>query len=119
MFDRLYKVNVYEITGSEIGEIANKFGPAIVRKGVLGPIVDAESGFEYNELEEDENGNLKMSRDRLSTCGRDLGVFKRDLTKSPTAKDIEDYNYCFPITPISEIQNAITTDLKEHHGPKR
>ena len=111
----LYKIKVYSITASNQLEY---LGDGVVRKKILGSVIDFCSDFEYAAITQDSNGLVTGIRPKmLEICGQDLVVLKNELVPKNIAPSqfVEDYiNSFFELSRIKEYQEDMINSLERY-----
>ncbi|HIT23793.1 MAG TPA: hypothetical protein IAD45_05190, partial [Candidatus Faecimonas intestinavium] len=88
---------------------------------IIGPdiVKDTVSKFPYALLEQDKSGKISGQRqDNIAQAGYDIGIYKSDILEAniATPEQIIEYNEEYPISSISEEQDALKFELTNTLG---
>lgn len=118
---KYYKAKAYKVNGSTAEYIAD----VVVEKGVTLPVIgpdivkDTVSKFPYALLEQDKSGKISGQRqDNIAKAGYDIGIYKSDILEAniATPEQIIEYNEEYPVSSISEEQDALKFELTNTLG---
>ena len=125
---KYYKAKAYKVdqgTAKYIADVVVKeeFALPVIGKPT---IKDVASNFQYALLDEDRTGKISGERpDNIAQAGYDIGIYRSDISESniATPEQIVQYNEVYPISPISEEQDALkfklTTTLGKEESKTR